>query len=634
MAVRIKPKRGTGAPTTSDLENNEIAMDMAAGKLYVNNGGTIEVLAEKNASADDTYTDAEAIAAVEGEATLDLSGDVSLANNKTLKFNNAQVQTRDITIEAKNGGHSGLVFTEENALTNNRRLDMIFRQTNSAGDTTHPIGSFDAVYSTTEADKRFQIRVMNNDGTVQANPHLEVRHTGDTVIRNNNLRFKEMDGTDVFTAKVNSSAVGGHDAQLYGAFDMVPEVTTETDLSLVQLKPDFGTNSIPDGAEVKLNFQIRNDTLGAVSLGRFSAVYDADDADKKFRMSSPDGNNSMEFFNSKTRLDSTVELDTADADKIRNQSGDLTLVNTSNGNSVVFKVDDAGGTTHTGLTVGTDDYVDTADATQYKSFIQNTGGGLKVGSGEMSSTGNTPDNGEADYEFNGVFVEPTGNTWPVLKVFSTGEGTGKNPVYDRLGFGFLQQYPQSVIQLGASEGTVASQSAITNGKRIGQLAFAVHDGSRLGGTNSISSATITTTAIEDAATTNARAVKMTIDFLPEGGTASDGDAASDRSEVLAMQESKITMKPGGEYGLEIDGDGVKPFRFFGVAAGGTDPSDPNDGEWFFNTTDLELKRYNEGASDWDIYTDEGWAFYDTTNNRFLVRQGTDWKPITLGTALT
>ena len=40
MTVRIKPKRGTGAPTTGDLENNEIAIDQSSGILYVRDGGT------------------------------------------------------------------------------------------------------------------------------------------------------------------------------------------------------------------------------------------------------------------------------------------------------------------------------------------------------------------------------------------------------------------------------------------------------------------------------------------------------------------------------------------------------------------------------------------------------------------
>ena len=39
MTVRIKPKRGTGAPTTGDLENNEIAIDQSSGILYVRDGG-------------------------------------------------------------------------------------------------------------------------------------------------------------------------------------------------------------------------------------------------------------------------------------------------------------------------------------------------------------------------------------------------------------------------------------------------------------------------------------------------------------------------------------------------------------------------------------------------------------------
>ena len=487
------------------------------------------------------FTDAKAISAVEGEATLDLSGDVTIADNKSLTFNNAHPSNRHTIIESKTGGQGGLVLTEENALTDNRRLDIIFRQTNSAGDTTHPIGSFDAVYDTTEADKRFQIRVMNNDGTAQANPHLEVRHTGDTVLRNNDIHLKEIDNTDMLSIQTDSGAVGGHDAQLFGQLTIQPELTTESDLDVFQIKPDYGSNSIPDGADVKLNFQIRNDTLGSVSLGRFSAVYDADDADKKFRMSSPDGSNAMEFFNSKTRLDSTVELDTSDADKIRSVSGDLTLVNTSNGDDIVFKIDDTGGTTQTGATIGTDDYTKIDDTTGYKSYIQNNSAGIKIGSGEFSSTGNTPDNGAGDYELNGINIVPTGNSWPSLSLFSTGESTGKNPLYDQTGLSQFQQYPNAVVTFGAANGTVDSESALESGKRVGQLAFMVHDGTRYGGSSSRASADITCETVETAASDNDRACQITMSLMPEGG---DG-TTSQRTQVLKLLENEVLISPEG-----------------------------------------------------------------------------------------
>jgi len=57
MATKIKPKRGSGAPTTSDLDTNEIAMDMANGNLYVNNSGSIAILAQKNPTTTDALSE-------------------------------------------------------------------------------------------------------------------------------------------------------------------------------------------------------------------------------------------------------------------------------------------------------------------------------------------------------------------------------------------------------------------------------------------------------------------------------------------------------------------------------------------------------------------------------------------------
>ena len=64
----IKPKRGSGAPSTSDLDTNEIAMDTSAGKIYVDNGSAIVVLAEKNQTADIDITDSITITHADDDA--------------------------------------------------------------------------------------------------------------------------------------------------------------------------------------------------------------------------------------------------------------------------------------------------------------------------------------------------------------------------------------------------------------------------------------------------------------------------------------------------------------------------------------------------------------------------------------
>ena len=42
MATVIKLKTGTGAPTTSDIEAREVAIDTSAHKFYINDSGTIK----------------------------------------------------------------------------------------------------------------------------------------------------------------------------------------------------------------------------------------------------------------------------------------------------------------------------------------------------------------------------------------------------------------------------------------------------------------------------------------------------------------------------------------------------------------------------------------------------------------
>ena len=50
MATIIKLKTGTGAPTTSDIEAREVAIDTSAQKFYINDSGTIKEIGGASAS--------------------------------------------------------------------------------------------------------------------------------------------------------------------------------------------------------------------------------------------------------------------------------------------------------------------------------------------------------------------------------------------------------------------------------------------------------------------------------------------------------------------------------------------------------------------------------------------------------
>jgi hypothetical protein len=50
MATIIKLKRGTTTPTTSNIENGEVAVDTSAQKLYINDSGTVKEIGGGTAS--------------------------------------------------------------------------------------------------------------------------------------------------------------------------------------------------------------------------------------------------------------------------------------------------------------------------------------------------------------------------------------------------------------------------------------------------------------------------------------------------------------------------------------------------------------------------------------------------------
>ena len=235
------------------------------------------------------------------------------------------------------------------------------------------------------------------------------------------------------------------------------------------------------------------------------------------------------------------------------KTGDLNITNEVDGSGINIKVDDAGGTTQTGAVIGTDDYTLVDDTTGYKTFIQNNSAGLKIGAGEFSSTGNTPDNGAGDYELNGINIIPTGNSWPSVSLFSTGESVTKNPLYDRTGSASFQQFPNANILFGAANGVVGSESALDTGKRVGQLAFTVHDGVRYGGSASRASADLQVESIETASSSNDRAVNMKFSFMPAGG---DGSTSS-RTTVLELREDRLRVTPEGTEVFKALSDAVE-----------------------------------------------------------------------------
>ena len=67
MAQVIKPKTGTTTPTTGNLVDKEMAVDLAAQKLYVRDGGTVKEIGASGVTSPNTSVRSTAFTATVGE---------------------------------------------------------------------------------------------------------------------------------------------------------------------------------------------------------------------------------------------------------------------------------------------------------------------------------------------------------------------------------------------------------------------------------------------------------------------------------------------------------------------------------------------------------------------------------------
>ena len=315
----------TDGTTTKYLGINNWSDDATNGKQY--NIGYL---------SDDGATTNLVLQATENSGLI-VKDDVDMQVNNineisSLNLNNSHGASRDTEIRSTTSGAGGLVLTTIGSGQNGRPSRIFLQQKNGGGT---ELGGVEQrfTYHSTEANKKYDVRVYSDDYSSNTVAY-EVNGLGDTTkLRSDTVRLQKADSTDMLVVKDNSSAAGGLDAQLYGEVSVQPEVSTETDLSIMNLKPDYGSNSIPDGADVKLNFQVRNDADGSVTLGKFSATYDSTAADRKFRMESADGSNAMEFFNSKTAMEGPVRfqrLSTTEINALSPEAGWVVYNNTTN----------------------------------------------------------------------------------------------------------------------------------------------------------------------------------------------------------------------------------------------------------------------------------------------------------------
>ena len=215
-------------------------------------------------------------------------------------------------------------------------------------------------------------------------------------------------------------------------------------------------------------------------------------------------------------------------------SGAMDIKNEVDGQNIQFSIDDTVGVTHIPLKLEQYATIRPNDTTAYDSTVTMPERGFRNGILEFSSTGEQPDNDSGDYELNGFLATSTSKSWTGINLVSTGQAASANPLYDRYESGSILEFPQNVIFLSSANGLVSNPQPLGNGKRVFQLGAFVYDGVKYGGANSIPSFAITCTAAETAASTNARGVKTTFEFLKIGGSGSDGDNSNDRNSTLTL----------------------------------------------------------------------------------------------------
>ena len=242
--------------------------------------------------------------------------------------------------------------------------------------------------------------------------------------------------------------------------------------------------------------------------------------------------------------DSTPELG-SDLDilshGIKSSTTDVVISAEGTDKDIFLKIKDAGNTLNTGGHLFNNARIQNTTAggstneTLYDPVLD-IAGGIRIGTttDNFSNDGSAPDT-DSNYPTTGLIIS-NGNreVWPQVDILSYG---GANPLYNRTGSGGLAQFPNGALAFKAANGTASSPAAMTSGGRVGGLYFNVHDGNAFGGNAARASGSIEGNTIEDASSSNDRAIKMTFNVMPAGG---DGSASS-RDTVIDAREAYVSV---------------------------------------------------------------------------------------------
>ena len=599
MAIKIKPKRGTGSPAGS-LEANEIAMDTAARKLYVSTDGSNAVVLAENISNNTTddltegstnlyYTDARADARAQlkidalvdgAPGTLDTLNEIAAAiNDDADVYNtlNGLITTNATNIAAK-------LNTADFNSTFDTRL-----ATKDTGDLTE--GS--NLYYT---DARAQAVSINNvveDTTPQLGGDLDL-----------NGNFIQDGGNDVL--EVDSGALKlYHDGDLQittGQYETTFEkdvvstgffcITDGYDSRILRQNPDYDQPCLTigsegtDAADVNINFELfdggfgssdRTATVaqvntyrGSATDNRFTLLIDDNDSLVQTHQHKIDDGDIIHTYEGELKAKNMI---IAEADQfsqlfVQRQSAD-------DGDPAVieFTHDDNGTTTYLSL---------------YRT--------QKEGINERKTV------------IRHVRDNTDGSNANVYQVTSNLE----DDTHEHEFRGNLSLDNQSSTNQSNNISNTVYIDSETNHDMVNNLMD-----------------------FRDDTPTNSTAYKQNFNFRV------DGDNVPSSYQFGRIEAGYVHNEPlqhyirlntededqEGQNFLEVNVATARtnaPFQLANIASGTTDPASPVQGQYFFNTTNSpsELKRYN--GTSWDIITDEGLMFYDSTETRLTVREGSNW----------
>ena len=350
MANTIKPKRTTTSgnnPTTSNLAEGEIAINLADKKLYVRDTGNNILTLADGALADKTtddltegssnlyYTDAKVDAYI--DPGIDLSGASRIRNDLRL---DGGLNLANFATLAGNATLQGITHTASppSPSTSNGPRMQITQIAEHTDQTTY-LGDYGWQHRANGKD-RFEIRQIPDTGG-QPDTMLSLRYN-DAIFLGRTAALSSPDfqitggGAQLNVSTTIDDTLTVNDVTNLGKvvlstlaadtnsiLDTCSMPNTDTLHNHFKASLDYGTNTVPDGAKSSITFSALSDSQSDFIVARFGSSYDTGNNNAlEFEVSDNGGNFVKTIFNNEM-------IDTGTPVKLKNLSSDPS--NPSNG---------------------------------------------------------------------------------------------------------------------------------------------------------------------------------------------------------------------------------------------------------------------------------------------------------------